>query len=94
MWAKTVFFLTFDENDGLFDHLPPPAIPSYNIDGTLAGKSTIDLAGMYAHNHHYPGQAFSELSGTFGYYTDPADTISGALRPWGLGPRVDRKSVV
>ena len=45
--GKTVFFLTFDENDGLFDHLPPPAVPSYNADGTLAGKSTIELAGMY-----------------------------------------------
>jgi phospholipase C len=31
---------------------------------------------------------FSELANAFGYYTDPADTISGALRPWGLGPRV------
>jgi phospholipase C len=87
-WAKTVFFLTFDENDGLFDHLPPPAVPSYNADGSLAGKSSIALAGMYLNNHHYPGQAFSELSGTFGYYTDPADTISGPIRPWGLGPRV------
>ena len=88
VWAKTAFFLTFDENDGLFDHLPPPAVPSYNVDGTLAGKSTIELAGMYANNHHYPGQVFSELANAFGYYTDPADTISGALRPWGLGPRV------
>src|SRR3546814_18779476 len=50
IWSKTVFFLTFDENDGLFDHLPAPAVPSYNLDNTLAGKSTIDLAGMYFHN--------------------------------------------
>src|SRR5699024_11016000 len=33
VWSKTVFFITFDENDGLFDHLPAPAVPSYNIDG-------------------------------------------------------------
>ena len=33
VWSETVFFLTFDENDGLFDHVPPPAVPSYNIDG-------------------------------------------------------------
>ena len=50
VWSKTVFFLTFDENDGLFDHLPAPAVPSYNLDNTLAGKSTLDLAGMYFHN--------------------------------------------
>jgi phospholipase C len=75
VWAKTVFFLTFDENDGQFDHLPPPAVPSYNADGTLAGASTLDLKGEY--------------------FSDPArkalhveDTISGTVRPWGLGPRV------
>src|SRR5690606_370689 len=50
VWSKTVFFLTFDENDGLFDHLPAPAPPSYNADNTLAGKSTLNLAGMYFHN--------------------------------------------
>jgi phospholipase C len=76
VWSKTVFFLTFDENDGLFDHLPAPAVPSYNEDGTLAGKSTIDLAGMY----------FNNDKGTT--YIDARDTISGPVRPWGLGPRV------
>lgn len=75
VWSKTVFFLTFDENDGLFDHLPAPAVPSYNEDGTLAGKSTIDLAGMYFNNEG-------------GDYIDKRDTISGQVRPWGLGPRV------
>lgn len=24
LWAKTVFILTYDENDGIFDHVPPP----------------------------------------------------------------------
>jgi phospholipase C len=27
VWAKTVLFLTWDENDGLFDHVPPPTAP-------------------------------------------------------------------
>jgi phospholipase C len=30
VWAKTVFILNYDENDGLFDHVPPPVAP----DGT------------------------------------------------------------
>lgn len=47
VWSKTVFLLTYDENDGLFDHLPAPAVPSYNRDGTLAGKSTVPLDGEY-----------------------------------------------
>ncbi len=76
-WSKTVFFLTFDENDGFFDHLPAPAVPSYNLDNTLAGKSTVDLKGMYFDNSK--GQT---------NYLDKRDNISGNLRPWGMGPRV------
>ncbi len=77
VWSKTVFILTFDENDGFFDHLPAPAVPSYNLDNTLAGKSTVDLAGMYFDNSR------GEQN-----YIDKRDTISGNLRPWGMGPRV------
>jgi phospholipase C len=52
VWQKTVFIITFDENDGLFDHVPPPAVPSYEADGTLAGKTTLDspLGGEYHTN--------------------------------------------
>ncbi|MEC3878369.1 phosphocholine-specific phospholipase C [Parapedobacter sp. 10938] len=84
VWSKTAFFLTFDENDGLFDHVPAPAVPSYNLDNTLAGKSTIDVAGMYFHNDK------DNLEDTEAdrVYTDKRDTISGNLRPWGMGPRV------
>lgn len=27
VWAKTVFIIAWDENDGLFDHVPPPVAP-------------------------------------------------------------------
>ena len=27
VWAKTLFILNYDENDGLFDHVPPPVAP-------------------------------------------------------------------
>lgn len=84
VWSKTVFFLTFDENDGLFDHLPAPAVPSYNLDGTLAGKSTIDVAGMYFHDD----KDNLEDMETDRVYIDKRDNISGNLRPWGMGPRV------
>jgi phospholipase C len=81
VWSKTVFFLTFDENDGFFDHLPAPAVPSYNLDNTLAGKSTIGLEGMYfdARDPEQPGSS---------KYIDERDTITGMIRPWGMGPRV------
>src|SRR5260370_9977021 len=73
-WSKTAFFLTFDENDGLFDHVPPPAVPSYNPDGSLAGKSTMDVNGMYF--------AVNKPS-----YLLAADTAGWNIRPWGMGAR-------
>ena len=75
VWGRTVLFLTFDENDGLFDHVPAPAPPSYNLDGTPAGKSTLELRGEY----------FSDPERR---YLHQADNVSGTVRPWGLGPRV------
>lgn len=41
VWRKTVLLVMFDENDGFFDHVPPPCAPSLNPDGTLAGASTV-----------------------------------------------------
>src|SRR5690606_3818322 len=32
VWSKTVLLINFDENDGFFDHVPPPAAPSFNPD--------------------------------------------------------------
>lgn len=41
VWAKTVFILDYDENDGLFDHVvpptPPPGTPLEFIDGLPIG---------------------------------------------------------
>lgn len=42
VWSRTVLLLTFDENDGYFDHLPPPSAHSIAADGRPAGASTID----------------------------------------------------
>jgi phospholipase C len=41
VWAKTVFILNYDENDGLFDHVPPPvpamATPQEFLEGLPIG---------------------------------------------------------
>jgi phospholipase C len=42
VWARTVLFLTFDENDGFFDHVLPPVPPGFNANGSRAGASTVD----------------------------------------------------
>jgi phospholipase C len=74
VWAKTALFVMYDENDGFFDHVPPPAPPSRDEAGALLGGSTVDTTGEY-HLVPSPGdKAF-----------DPP-ALRG--RPYGLGPRV------
>jgi phospholipase C len=76
VWARTVLLLMFDENDGFFDHMPPPAPPSLvNHDPAQPlGGSTVDLAGEY-HLATAASEAPVERPGLMG-------------RPYGLGPRV------
>jgi phospholipase C len=38
VWSKTVLFITYDENDGFFDHVPPPTAPA----GTPGEYLTVD----------------------------------------------------
>jgi phospholipase C len=74
VWAKTVLFVTYDENDGFFDHMPPPAPPSKDAAGVAVGGSTVDTAGEY----HLATNPFDKA------YERPE--LMG--RPYGLGPRV------
>ena len=73
VWAKTVLLLMYDENDGYFDHVPPPAPPSKRGD-TLLGASTVSTDGEY-HLVKNPTEA-------------PHDRAELMGRPYGLGPRV------
>ena len=75
VWSKTVLFINFDENDGFFDHMPPPAAPSYvswdadPAKAQMAGGSTVDVTGEHC----------EILNGASATYLH---------RPYGLGPRV------
>jgi phospholipase C len=75
VWSKTALFVNFDENDGFFDHVPPPAPPSIvsTEPRTLAGASTVDTTGEY-HEIQPPD-------------IDPTRTVP-LHKPYGLGPRV------
>jgi len=42
VFSRTVLLVVYDENDGFFDHLPPPCAPSLNALGIKAGASTVD----------------------------------------------------
>ncbi|CAG9183293.1 phosphocholine-specific phospholipase C [Cupriavidus pampae] len=74
VWSKTVLLINYDENDGFFDHLPPPSAPSVNADGTLAGGSTLSDADM----------AFEY----FNYTPATANQLRMDGKPFGPGPRV------
>jgi phospholipase C len=37
-WAKTAFIIVYDENDGLFDHVPPPIPPLHEPDEWIDGN--------------------------------------------------------
>ena len=72
VWSRTVLFLMYDENDGFFDHAPPPAPPSIQ-DSEPLGGSTVDTSGEY-----HLVQADSEK---------PAERADLMGAPYGLGPR-------
>lgn len=76
VWARTVLLVMFDENDGFFDHVPPPAPPSRDplARNGLAGGSTVSTAGEY-HEAESKADARPDLAAFHG-------------RPYGLGPRV------
>ncbi|ALN90549.1 phosphocholine-specific phospholipase C [Lysobacter gummosus] len=76
VWASTVLIVNFDENDGFFDHMPPPAPPSLDANNAQIGGSTVDLRG----EHHTARSGPSH-----GTSSDPAIYYN---RPYGLGPRV------
>ncbi len=72
VWSKTVLIVNFDENDGLFDHVPPPAPPARDPKAPerYLGGSTVSADDEY----HVKSQEASDAA-----YLN---------RPYGLGPRV------
>ena len=55
VWSKTVLIINYDENDGYFDHLPPPCPPYYDHNtGETFGKSTIGDSEMAYDYCNYP----------------------------------------
>jgi phospholipase C len=56
VFSKTALFITFDENDGFFDHAIPPCVPP----SSTQGQSTVSIA-----NEIFPGDS-SYDSGPYG----------------------------
>ena len=45
VWSPTAFFLTYDENDGFFDHVVPPTPPQTRTQACPPWNSPRDIAG-------------------------------------------------
>lgn len=73
VWSKTALFITYDENDGFFDHLVPPMANS----PVIPGASTVSTA-----HEHYDGSGKEHLAGPFG--SAPRVPMF-VLSPWSTG---------
>ncbi|WP_316816410.1 phosphocholine-specific phospholipase C [Pedobacter nyackensis] len=47
VWKKTIFILTYDENDGYFDHIPPYVVPKPDTSDVGKVSAKIDVAVDY-----------------------------------------------
>lgn len=83
VWARTVLLINFDENDGLFDHVPPPAPPA-RVSGRLVGASDIAADDEY-HTHSRTSEDAAYLGRPYGLGPRvPLYVVS----PWSRGGHV------
>ncbi len=54
VWSKTAFFVTYDENDGLFDHMVPPVPPASREEGLSTVETTHDVFPGHERPGHKP----------------------------------------
>ena len=72
VWSRTALLINFDENDGLFDHVPPPAPPARDPSDF---RKTIGATQIPADDEYHQ---LSQREADAPYLN----------RPYGLGPRV------
>lgn len=85
VWSRTVLFLNYDENDGLFDHVVPPMPPLTSEQGTH-GMMSPELIPSLKHElldlDRFPAEEHPLI---------PLETVGptrSGKQPIGLGPRV------
>jgi phospholipase C len=88
VWKKTIFILTYDENDGYFDHIPPFTAPDPAKPETGKCSSGIDTGVEYIRRKRELAQGVSEKEAREGPtglgYRVPMVIAS----PWSRGGRV------
>ncbi|HEX5026686.1 MAG TPA: phospholipase C, phosphocholine-specific, partial [Agriterribacter sp.] len=88
VWKKTILIMTYDENDGYFDHIPPFSIPDNNKPGTGKCSPGIDTEIEHVRLEHelkqgVPPQAAREAPVGLGFRV-PMIIAS----PWSRGGKV------
>jgi phospholipase C len=82
VWKKTVFILTYDENDGYFDHVPPFVAPHPHKTGTGLTSPGIETGPEYVANAQQQSMADRERESSIGLgYRVPMVIAS----PWSRG---------
>ncbi|WOE76891.1 phospholipase C, phosphocholine-specific [Pseudomonas protegens] len=84
VWSKTVLLLTYDENDGFFDHMPSPSAPSQRQDGSFAGKSTLGFDSELF-KHPAPPGSTQQPPPDGGVYGPGPRVPMLVLSPWSRG---------
>ncbi|MBY8879364.1 phosphocholine-specific phospholipase C [Actinacidiphila acidipaludis] len=86
VWSRTALFLTYDENDGYFDHLVPPYAPAagrgastVSTDGELFAGDATYAAGPYGLGQRVPMIVISPWS-TGGYVCSETFDHTSILR--------------
>lgn len=60
VWKKTIFILTYDENDGLFDHIPPFVAPHHEKPETGKASAGIDCSVEQVNITHERKRAYKD----------------------------------
>lgn len=79
VWGKTALLLDYDENDGFFDHVPPPQPPT----PVRPGKSTVSTEGE-VHNRINPNWPTLYSADQLPYGLGPRAPMM-AISPWSKG---------
>ena len=81
-WSKTALFITYDENDGFFDHVVPPYAPMTAADGASTVDASLEI---------FAGQAGTAggTNGTPGPYGLGQRVPMLVVSPWSKGGFVD-----
>ncbi len=93
VWSKTVLLINFDENDGYFDHLPPPCAPSLDGQGGTLGKSTLSAGDMaYEYYTHKPVTGTSMPPPDGDCYGPGPRVPMWVISPWSRGGWVNSQN--